>query len=351
MPGMKKGRRAGDAQTVEFFRPLLRAVLLLAAVAVLGTAGYMALEGWTLLEAAYMTVITLTTVGFMEVHPLSPGARVFTMLLLVGGVSIFFYLIGAFGEFVVSGHFRSYLRKRRMRAEIDRLEGHYIICGYGRVGHQVVTDVESWGGRCVVVELKASEVDPNETILHLIGDATQDDVLLAAGIHRAAGLVVSTHDDAANVFITLTARALKRDLVIVARSNQSTTDQKLRSAGATHIISPYAIAGRRIATQLVYPSVTAFLDDLVNVSGTDLSIDEVRVNAGSTLAGSTLASAEIRSRVGANVIAVRRSGDQTVVPNPAADYRFDEEDVLIVLATPEQLDELRVLAADWGARA
>jgi voltage-gated potassium channel len=140
--------------------------------------------------------------------------------------------------------------------------------------------------------------------------------------------------------------------VIVARSNLSSTDQKLRSAGATHVISPYSIAGRRIATQLLYPSITAFLDELVNVSGTDLSLDEVRVRPGSALAGATLSGAEVRSRIGANVIAVRRQGGAQVVTNPPADYRFEHGDVLVVLATPEQLDELAVLAGvgqDEGA--
>jgi voltage-gated potassium channel len=331
----------------EIRRRLLRAVLLLLGVAVVGTAGYVVLEGWTLVEAAYMTAITLTTVGFMEVHPLSPAGRVFTIVLLVGGVTVFFYLIGAFGEFVVSGQLRDYLRGRRMREEIDGLRDHYIVCGFGRVGRQVAADVESWGGRCVVITLDPAQAERLDAVLHVIGDATRDEVLQAAGIERAAGLVVSTQDDAANVFITLTARALNPSIVIVARSNLASTDQKLRTAGATHIISPYSIAGRRIATQLLYPSITAFLDELVNVSGTDLSLDEVRVRPNSALAGATLSSAGVRSRIGANVIAVRRPGAASVVTNPPADYAFAPDDVLVVLATPEQLDELAALAGDW----
>ena len=334
-------------ETGELRRGLLRAVVLLLGVSILGTAGYVVLEGWTPLEAVYMTAITLTTVGFMEVHPLSPVGRIFTIVLLAGGVSVFFYLVGAFGEYVVSGQLRDHLRGRRMRDEIDRLGNHYIVCGFGRVGRQVVGDIEAWGGRCVTIEIDPAGTEGLETVLHLAGDATQDEVLHAAGIERAAGLVVSTRDDAANVFITLTARALNPGLIIVARSNLPSTDQKLRSAGATHVISPYSIAGRRIATQLLYPSVTAFLDELVNVSGTDLSLDEVRVSTGSSLAGSTLSGAEVRSRIGANVIAVRRHGGPEVVTNPPADYRFAPDDVLIVLATPEQLDELAVLAGGW----
>lgn len=346
---MTQIRTTHGPEADEIRRRLLRAVLLLLGVAVLGTAGYVVLEGWTLLEAVYMTAITLTTVGFMEVRPLSPAARVFTILLLVGGVTVFFYLVGAFGEFVVSGQLRDYLRSRRMTEEIDRLYNHYIVCGFGRVGRQVVADVEARGGRCVIIELEGTEIERRHTVLHLLGDATQDDVLKAAGIERAAGLVVSTGDDAANVFITLTAHALNPDLVIVARSNLPSTDQKLRSAGATHVISPYSIAGRRIATQLLFPSITAFLDELVHVSGTDLSIDEVRVRPGSALAGATLSGAEVRSRIGVNVIAVRRHGDGKVVTNPPADYRFAADDVLVVLATPEQLDELAVLAGDWAS--
>lgn len=144
------GPKAGEIR-----RRLLRAMLLLVGVAIVGTVGYIVLEGWTLIEAAYMTAITLTTVGFMEVRPLSPAARVFTIFLLAGGVTVFFYLIGAFGEFVVSGQFRDYLRSRRMKDEIDRMRNHYIVCGFGRVGRQVVADVDGWGGRCVVVELES----------------------------------------------------------------------------------------------------------------------------------------------------------------------------------------------------
>ena len=234
-----------------------------------------------------------------------------------------------------------------MSDEIDRLRYHYIVCGYGHVGSQVVADLEAWGGRCVVVEVEPPEDGSLENTLHLVGDATQDQVLETAGIERAAGLVVSTRDDATNVFITLTARALNPDLVIVARSNLPSTDQKLRNAGASHVISPHTIAGRRIATQLLYPSITAFLDELVHVSGTDLSIDEMRVLPDSGLAGATLAGAEIRSRIGANVIAVRREGSPEVVTNPPPDYRLEPGDVVVVLATPEQLDELAVLAGGW----
>lgn len=331
----------------DLWKPLLRAVLLLLGIALLGTLGYMVLEGWTLIEAAYMTAITLTTVGFLEVRPLSPEARVFTILLLVSGVTVFFYLIGAFGEFVVTGQLRNFLRSRRMSDQIDRLSHHYIVCGYGHVGSQAAADLEAWGGRCVVVEVDPPEDGSLENMLHLVGDATQDEVLRSAGIERAAGVVVSTRDDAANVFITLTARALNPHLVIVARSNVPSTDQKLRSAGATHVISPYTIAGRRIATQLLYPSITAFLDELVHVAGTDLSMDELRVMPDSGLVGATLASAEIRSRIGANVIAVRREGSPAVVTNPPPDYRFEPGDVLVVLATPEQLDELAVLTGGW----
>ncbi len=175
----------------EIRRRLLRAVLLLLGVAILGTAGYIVLEGWTLLEAVYMTAITLTTVGYLEVRPLSPEARIFTILLLASGVSVFFYLVGAFGEFVVSGQLRDYLRSRRMSDEIDRLHNHYIVCGFGRVGRQVAADVERWGGRCVAVTLEPEQVGHSDTVLHVIGDATQDEVLKAAGIERAAGLVVS----------------------------------------------------------------------------------------------------------------------------------------------------------------
>lgn len=330
---------------------LMRFIGVMVAITTGGTIGYMVLEGWPFIDSLYMTVITLSTVGFREVAPLSVGGRLFTIALIVAGVSNAGYLVSAIGEYVVSGELRGVLRSQRMLKKIERLEGHYIVCGFGRVGRQVVEDLDERGQRWVIVESDEEVVDrlPEET-LYVSGDASEDAVLRQAGIERASGLVAATGDDATNVFITLTARALRSDLVIVTRVTRPGAEPKAVNAGATHVISPYTIAGRRIATQLLYPSITDFLDAVVRSHGVELGMEEVRVAEEGELAGRTMAEAQIRSRTGVNVVAVWRPGQTRPVTAPPMELRFRAGDTLVGLGTPDQLGHLLELAGDGAER-
>ncbi len=329
---------------------LLRFVLVLFTITAVGVGGYVVLEGWSVIDSLYMVVITLSTVGFGEVKPMSEAGRLFTIGLIVAGVSNAAYLVSAVGEYIVSGALAGSLRRQRMQKHIDGMSGHYIVCGYGRVGRQVVEDLSRRGNEFVVIENDESVLDGIDNDRPYIqGDAADNEALREAGIDRARGLVATTGDDANNVFITLTARALNAKLTIVARSNAPSTEQKLLDAGATHVISPFTIAGRRISAQLLNPSITDFLDVVVQAGGMDLAMEEIRVGSGSELEHESINEAAVRSRTGANILAVRSDHHPELLTNPPADFRFSAGDVLVVLGTPDQLSELARLAGERRA--
>lgn len=332
--------------------PLRAALVLFGIILVAGTIGYVVVEGWTAFDALYMTVITLTTVGFLEVHPLGTGGRVLTMVLVVTGVATFLYVATAFAEYAIGGALTGKLRSRRMERRIGKLNGHYIVCGYGRVGEQVVRDLEQQGQSVVVVEsTEAAVARLEDRHPHLVGDATDDSVLAAAGIARAKGLVAATGDDASNIVMTLTARAMNAGVVIVARSDNDASEPKLLRAGATRVISPYRIAGRRIATQLLHPSVTDFLDLVMHSSSLELWLKDVRVEAGSELEGRTLGDLRVRDDLGVNILAVSGAGSEELQTALPSSYPIRPGDRLVVLGTDRQLEHLAEMAQRPGGPA
>jgi voltage-gated potassium channel len=336
----------GTPDDHEFRRRILRVALLLGSAIVLGTGGYMTLEGWRLLDALYMTVITLSTVGFTEVHPLSDRGHLFTIALIATGVSTAAYAVGAIGEYVIGGRLSGALRRQRMQHEIDRLDGHYIICGYGRVGRQVVDELDARGTRTVVVEPSDEGFPPDAPgPLRIRGDATDDRALRAAGIDRAAGLVAAAGDDATNIVVTLSARALNADLLIVARAIQPEAEDKLRRAGASHVISPYRIGGQRIVTQLLHPRITDFLDVVMHRGNRELWLEEITVAPDGPANGRALGETAIWGSDGVRVLAVGQQ-DGELVTSPRADLRLAAGDVLIALGTLDQLAAARREAGD-----
>ena len=315
----------------------------------IGVIGYVQLEGWTLVEALYMTITTLTTVGFMEVRPLSVTGRLFTIVLLITGVGTFFYLAGTFAEYAIGGSLSGVLRSRRMQREIDAMSGHQIVCGYGRVGEQVAQDLESDGLQVVVVEREAQALARlGSRFSCVLGDATDEGVLMRAGITRAAGLTAASGEDTANIVITLTARGMNSALQIVARGGADETASKLMRAGANHVISPYRLAGRRIATQLQHPKVSDFLDLVMHSRDLEFWLKEVKILSGSGLEGRALAECRIAEDIGATVLAVSEGGSGQMLTNPPSTYRLAPDDVLIVLGTNDQLRRLHTLAEGSG---
>jgi voltage-gated potassium channel len=322
---------------------LVRFGVILPTITIAGTWGYMYLEGWNFFDSLYMTVITLSTVGFSEVSPLSPEGKLFTTLLIVAGVAAVTYLFSAISHHVVSGELHGTLRRRQMQRKIDTLSNHFIVCGYGQVGAQVVESLRQRGKTCVVIE--TTEKDPgNPEVPVIIGNAEDDEILKQAGIERAEGLVAATGDDASNLFITVSAHTLNKDLTIVARANSSASEAKLQYGGATHVISPHIMGGKRIATQLLHPSVTDFLDVVMHSGDLELWLEEFTLSAMCDLEGKTVAESQVRQRTGANILAIRRRDGGSVLTNPPAELRFAPGDVLIALGTRQQLKDLSVLS-------
>src|ERR671913_504008 len=326
------------------------ASLALVAIALIGTAGYMLLLGWPFLDALYMTVISMTTVGYKEVYDLSsdPVGQLWTMLILLTGVGTLFYAAVSFVELVVEGTVRGYFVRRRVKAEIDKLSGHYVLCGYGRVGRQVAREFAADGTRFVVVDQQEASVEEclQKGYLALLGDASNDTVLEEAGIRRARGLVAAVDSDADNVFVVLSARQLNPSLHIVARASSDESAAKLEIAGADRTLSPYAVGGRRLASLATQPLIVDFLDIVTRgEKGIEFRLEEFGVPKDPFIAGRTIGELRIGERTGAMILAtLHREGSFDTTPS--ASDRISGGDTLIVLGTREQVARLEQLIRD-----
>ncbi|MEO6317794.1 MAG: potassium channel protein [Acidimicrobiales bacterium] len=326
---MSQGRRLGVA------------LAALAVVVLAGTIGYLVL-GFEPLNAVYQTVTTISTVGFREVEPLSPAGQVFTMVLILVGVGATLYALAAVVETILEGRLNELFGRRRMDKSIAAKHDHVIICGWGRVGRAIAAEVHAAKRDLVVVELDPLRV-ADESYDTVVGDATDDDVLEAAGIDRAVALVAAVDSDAANSFIVLSARALREDLFIVARARGQDSEGKLRRAGADRIVNPQSIGGARMAAFVLQPHVAEFLDVVMHDRALEFRLEEVEVPAGSPLAGVTLGESFLRDRTGALVLALR-DPDGQFRTNPRSDTRIEPGEVIIAIGTPAELESLAELA-------
>lgn len=325
------------------------ALLALAAVTVFGTVGYLLL-GFGLLEASYQTVTTVATVGYREVRPLSPVGQIFTMVLIVVGVGTVLYNLGVVMEAVIEGHLRQHLEERRMSKDIAAMRGHVIVCGYGRVGRSASDFLLATGEQVVVVDSEAARfagLDP--TVPRVVGDVTRDEILMAAGLGAARAVVVCLESDADTVYCTLSARALRPDVTIVARARTTGSKTKLVLAGADRAVNPQRIGGRRLAAFALQPDVAEFLDVVMHEDSLDWRIQQVPVTPGSALDGATVGTC--RERTGVLPLAVRRSHESPLEANPAPDVVLPARAVLVVLGTQEELTALSLLARGSGQRA
>ena len=325
-----------------FLRGRAIIIFLLIAVAIaIGTIGYMLLEGWSLIEAFYMTMITITTVGFGEIRPLSPTGRIFTVVLILGGIGIVTYTTTSVVQYLLSGELRTELISHRRRRMLSRLDNHYIVCGYGRVGRHVVAELARKKTPFVII-------DNNETVVEecrqagyniIQGNASDDEVLEQAGIYRAKSLITAVNSDAENVFIVLTARSLCPELVIVSRANFDEAEPKLLRAGATQVISPYAISGRRMVSSVDHPELVDYLDIVMHSPEMELWLEDVIIADGSELENRSLHEAHLRSRIGVNVLSMRLPGKPLMV-QPDIEIPLVAGTHLIVLGNREQLEQL-----------
>ncbi|MDQ3932281.1 MAG: potassium channel protein [Actinomycetota bacterium] len=311
-------------------------------VILVGFVGYQLLEGLGPLDALYMTIITVTTVGFREVSDLGWAGKAFTIALIVAGVVSATYAALSAAEFFIEGHFRRLIERRRMERKIGRLEGHIIVCGYGRVGRHLVHELGREGVAFVVVDDDESKIGElvDAGYLAVFGDATEEHVLQEAGLQRARALVAAVNTDADNVLITLTAKGLRPDLTVIGRTKADENEAKLRRAGADRVIAPTTIGGRRIAQILTRPVVADFLDGL-GPGGIDYTLEEVPIVPEGPLRGATLREAAIRERYGCTVLAVRRAGTLVTDTHPTAESVLHPGDVLVVLGTEADVMAMR----------
>jgi voltage-gated potassium channel len=319
-------------------RRLVYALSVFLAVVVVGTAGYVLIAGWPLLDALYMTVITMGGVGYREVHALDSAGQFWTMFVIVSGVGALGFAVITVTDFMVEGHFSGLMEGRRMNKRIEGLSGHHVVAGLGRVGGVVAEEFAARGFPFVVIDMndEALSVARERGWAFIRGDATEETTLLEAGIDRASSLVTALDTDAANVFVTLTARGIASELLIVARSTTPSAEAKLLRSGADRVITPTEIGGRRMASMVMRPKVVDFLDVVAGGHRTELKMEEILLTAGDPYVGKTIADAHIRSQTGAYVLVVH-GADGSVNSNPDSVTVMKHGDRLLVLGSDEQL--------------
>jgi voltage-gated potassium channel len=330
-----------DNCLVSTVRRIQFALLAVLAVLVAGSIGYIVL-GFSPLDAVYQTVTTITTVGFREIHPLGTAGKIFTITLIIVGVGTALYAFSVVLESLVEGHLRQHFERRKMERDIARMSGHTIVCGWGRVGRAVAGYLAGQGAAVVVVDLDPQRV-ADIAYPALTGDVTDDEVLRTAGIMRARALVTAINTDAENVYVTLSARSLRPDLVIIARARNEASEAKLLRAGATRVVNPQRIGGQRIAAAALQPNVVEFLDVVMHDGSLEFRLEEVAVRAGSRLAGRTLQDVSAGDTTGALVLALR-SQDGAFLTNPPTHTPVGPGDILIAIGTQQQLSALQEAA-------
>lgn len=312
-----------------------------AAIVMAGTLGYGFIEQWGWFDALYMTLITLTTVGYGETHPLTDRGRLFTMVLLIAGVGFFTLSIGTMAEFMVEGRLRQILGRRKMVRKIEELFDHYIVCGYGRLGSIVGKELQKEGIPFVVIETDGEIVERllSQDMLAVQGNAADDSVLIKAGIKNARGLVTVLKTDADNVFVSLTSRVLNPDLFILARAEEEGSEQKLTLAGADKVISPYAIGGQRMALAILKPAMVDFIELATQNNKMQIRMEDLEVRARSRIKEKSLREMDIRTKLDIIVIAIRKKGGEMLF-NPSPDTVIYPGDHLIAMGDVTQLQEL-----------
>ncbi|MBU4318948.1 MAG: potassium channel protein [Proteobacteria bacterium] len=328
---------------MESTQQLKLSLLLFLAVIIIGTMGYMAIEGWNFIDAFYMAVITVTTVGFKEVHEISTPGRIFTVFFVFSGVGFSLYVAGAFVQFLVEGNIRSIMGRRRLDKNIDRLKDHYIICGYGRIGRVLCRNLI----KRKPVGIVAIESDPSkipeldeDKLLYIFGNASDESTLIKAGIQRAKALVAVLATDVDNVFLVLTARQLAPQIHIVARASYAGAESKLKAAGANSVESPYELGARSMAQRIIRPTVTNFLDLVAySHSRKDIQMEEIPVNKKSKLVNVMLKDSGIRQLFNLIIIAIKKP-DGSMKFNPSFESIIHEGDTLIAVGEDDNLKKL-----------
>jgi voltage-gated potassium channel len=325
---------------------VLKLVILLFILILFGTVGYMLIERWNLLDSLFMSVITLTTVGYGQVHPLTQSGIIFTIIYILFGVILFLYLAAQFANSLSSFNLDKHLRKQNMEKKLKLLKNHIILCGFGRTGYEIALQLKRYKIEFIIVdkdpsvEEKASEFEAP----FILGDATEDETLQKAGILKAKGLLCALSDDVDNLYIVLSAKNINPDLIIVTRCIKAQNESKFKKAGANKIILPYEISGRRMVSSIIKPAVVDFLDVVVHTKGHELELEmeQYCIKAGGTLENTTIYDSAIRQQTGIIVIGIKR--EDGFISSPSPETVLKANDCLIILGTIQQLTNFEKFA-------
>ena len=315
--------------------------ILLFAVIFAGTIGYSVFEDMPVFDAFYMTVITISTVGFSEIKPLSQVGRIITVIVIVSGISVLTYTLGQVARIFVEGELQSILGRRKLEKQISKLNDHYIICGFGRIGTIICRELSDEDIPFVVIEQDSEKIKQLEedNFLYLNMDATLEEALLQAGIKKAKGIVTAVGSDADNVFITLTAKGLRPDIFVLARASDVQNESKILRAGASRVVCPYLFGGRRMAQILKKPTVVDFIDSAMMDSQLGLRMEEAVVGPASNLIGKTLIDSQIRQRFGVVIVAIKKPTSEMIF-NPTPEEKLEFQDTIVVIGKKEDLKRM-----------
>jgi voltage-gated potassium channel len=330
------------------YRKLVLVIALLFATLLAGASGYVLIEKWDFLDAVYMTVITVASVGYGEIHPLSDEGRIFTMGLILAGSGIMIYAVSSFTAFIVEGELTDVLKRLKMEKRIKALKGHYIVCGDSTTGRYAIEELAKTGRAFVVVERDPAKLADLERrgMLFVEGDATSDAVLQEASIASAKGLIATLHSDADNLFLVFTARGLKSELRIVAKAVDEESREKIRKAGADAVVMPNAIGALRLVSELVRPTVVTFLDVMLRDNDHAIRVEELAVPENSPVAGQALADTGLLTETGASLVALVREA-QPYLFNPPPATRLQRGDRLIMMGEMAVIQELGKRLVSW----
>nr|WP_271405897.1 potassium channel protein [Tenacibaculum soleae] len=324
---------------------LYKAILFSVLILLIGVGGYLILFNYSFIDALYMTVITITTIGFGEVHPFGTGEKIFTIGLILSSLFIFGYAVSSFSEYLISGQFFRQLKIKKVKKSIEKLNGHTIVCGYGRNGKQAIAKLINYNKDVVVIEKHeeiVKKLDENG-VLNIEGDATLDETLLKAGILNAANLITVLPSDADNLFVVLTASQLNKKCRIISRASKETSYSKLKIAGADNVIMPDKLGGAHMASLVVTPDVIEFVDRLTIEGDTTANLEEIAIdNLPEKYLNRTILDLDLRKKTGCTVIGYRTSEKEYII-NPDASVKLTAGANLIVLGRPEQIIKLREL--------
>ncbi len=320
----------------------IKGIILLLLWILIGTLGFMTIEHWNLLDSFYMTVITISTVGYGEVHPLSPDGRIFASFLIIVTLGTVFYVFTMFGQFFIEGEISGVFAKTRRQKKMNKLKNHYIVCGYGKIGRTVVKGLEKEGVPFVVIDNNhdlESEFE-EKSYFFLIDDATEEEVLKNAGVERAKAVISLLPTDADNLYVSITAKGLNPSVLVVTRAVDEKAEIKMKKVGVDHVISPYKIAGNRILNSALKPTVVEFLELVTHREYLHLGLEEIRIDESSPLHGKSIRDLDLRKRYGVIVIAIKRKNGEMIF-NPDPEEIFEAGDTVVIMGREEDLKRLQ----------